>query len=316
MPVDPCFAELLANPRNAVRPPPSTVPLEKVRQAANIAMQLAPRPAIHAVEDIVAQGPAGPLRLRLYRPANTPALPIIVFIHGGGFVFGDLDTHDGLCRTLALESGAAVVAVEYRLAPETRFPGAIEDCTAALHCVVRDAQMLGLDPSRIALCGDSAGGALALATALIARDSGPAIRHVALLYPMVDPHCSSISQTQFATGYMLTQAAMHWFWTCYLGEATPGPLAALLTADLKGLPPIYLATAEYDPLRDEGEALADRLAAAGCSVTRRRYAGMIHGFALMPQLTPWAGQALRDIAHAMRPFLFAASPSPQLRAPA
>jgi acetyl esterase len=301
MPVDPCFAVLLGNPRNATRPPPPGVPLEKVRRAANAFMLLAPRPEIHAVENMFADGPAGPLALRLYRPDAMNALPVILFIHGGGFVFGDLETHDGLCRTLAREAGAAVMAVNYRLAPETRFPGAVEDCFAALRFVAREGQRLGVDPARIAICGDSAGGALAAATALLAREHGPHLRCIALICPTVDPHCASPSQTEFANGHILTRDALRWFWASTLGDSASSQTAAahLLTADLGGLPPTCLATAEFDPLRDEGEALADRLHAAGCAVTRRRYAGMIHGFVLMPQITPMAQKAICETGAAI-----------------
>ena len=298
MPVDPCFADFLGNPRNEVRPPPEGIAMDKVRRAANAFMLLAPRPPIHSVEGLAAQGPGGPLSLRLYRPDASAGLPVILFFHGGGFVWGDLDTHDGMCRSLAVEARAAVIAVDYRLAPETKFPGPLEDCHAALRWTAAEAGKLGLDTSRIAVCGDSAGANLALAAALLARGRGPSLRHVALIYPTLDPLCASRSQDEFARGHMLTRDALRWFWNCYLGDAlaAPGPLAALLTADLKGLPPAFVATAECDPLRDEGEALADRLAAAGSPVARRRYTGMIHGFAGMPQFTPLAGQVIRDAA--------------------
>lgn len=302
MPVDHCFADFLGDPRNEVRPPPEGIAIAKVRRAANAFMLLAPRPAIHSVDALTAEGPGGPVSLRLYRPDASGGLPVIVFFHGGGFVWGDLDTHDGMCRSLAIGARAAVIAVDYRLAPETRFPGPLEDCHAALRWTAAEAGNLGLDPSRIAVCGDSAGGNLALAAALLARERGPALRHVALIYPTVDPRCASRSQAEFARGHMLTRDALRWFWNCYLGDEqdAPSPLAALLTADLRGLPPAFVATAEYDPLRDEGEALADRLEAAGSRVSRRRYAGMIHGFAGMPQFTPAAGQAVRDAAAAVQ----------------
>lgn len=302
MTIDPCFAELLANPRNEVRPPPAEIPIEKVRKAANAFMLLAPRPPIHSVEELAMPGPGGSIGLRLYRPQPRRDLPVIVFFHGGGFVFGDLETHDGLCRMLARKADAVVIAVDYRLAPETRFPGPLEDCHAAVAWTAREAERLGVDPARIAVCGDSAGGNLAVATALLARTRGPRLRYMAALYPTFDPLCASPSQIEFANGYMLTQDGMRWFWGSYLGDAqqATNPLAALLTADLAGLPPAFIATAEFDPLRDEGEELAERLAAKGNQVTRRRYAGMIHGFAGMPQFTPVAEQAIGDVAAAIR----------------
>ena len=160
MPVDPCFADFLGNPRNEVRPPPEGIAMEKVRRAANAFMLLAPRPPIHSAEGLAAQGPGGPLSLRLYRPDASAGLPVILFFHGGGFVWGDLDTHDGMCRSLAVEAGAAVIAVDYRLAPETKFPGPLEDCHAALRWTAEQAGKLGLDTSRIAVCGVSFGAAI------------------------------------------------------------------------------------------------------------------------------------------------------------
>jgi acetyl esterase len=302
MPVDPCFAALLADPRNEIRPPPEHVPFEKVRRAANGAMAAASGPPVYAVEALVAANGGRELALRLYRPSAAGRLPAIVFLHGGGWVFGDLDTHDAPCRALARESGCAVIAVAYRLAPETRFPGAAEDALAALRRIAAAAGALGLDGGRLPLCGDSAGGNLAIAAALMARRRGTALRGLGLLYPAIDPACASASQEAFARGHMLTQEGMRWLWRAYLGPGTrfDDPLAAPLNAELGGLPPTTVATAECDILRDEGEAFAGRLAAAGVAVRKRRYDGLIHGFVLFPDLAPAASRALAALGADLR----------------
>jgi acetyl esterase len=242
------------------------------------------------------------LNARVYRPTSATRLPVIVFCHGGGFVLGDLDTHDSVCHRLAHSSGCAVVAVDYRRAPETRFPGALDDCTAALRWIANHAADFDLDGQRIALCGDSAGGNLAAATALRARREGPDVRHVALLYPMLDPACNTESMQAYGRGYLLARSGVQWSWSQYLGAAddADNPLVALLQADLAGLPTTSVVTAECDPLRDEGEALAGRLRAAGVQVVARRYAGMVHGFAGLPQITSVATQAIDAIADDIR----------------
>jgi acetyl esterase len=265
--------------------------------AAAIMMQ-APAPAIHAVERLAAYGPSGTIALRLYRPTPEHGLPLVMFFHGGGFVLGGLDSHEALCRELALRSGGLVLAVDYRLAPETQFPGSLEDCHAALVWAASNSNRLGADPCRIALAGDSAGANLALATALLARNRGPALSHLALIYPMTDAAAETASSFEFGRGHILTSDAIRWFWKSYLRVAADAvnPLVSVLRADLTGLPPTTVATAEFDPLRDEGEALAGRLQAAGVRTVARRYLGMIHGFVGMGHLTPVAAQALDDVA--------------------
>jgi acetyl esterase len=298
MPVDPCFAAMLADPRNEARPPPANVSMEKARNAANAAMIGEPGPKLHAVADFAIPAGGRFLPVRLYRPSDQTNLPILVFLHGGGWVWGSLETHDAMCRGLALRAGCAVLSLDYRLAPETPFPGPADDGFAALSWISEFAPALGLDATRLALGGDSAGANLAVAAALRARDAGLGLRHLALIYPALDPGCDSASQRDFATGHILTREAMRWFWRCYLGsdDPTPDPLFAPLGADLGGLPPTTVATAECDILRDEGEAFADRLAAAGVPARRRRYAGMIHGFVLFPQIAQAATTCLRDVA--------------------
>ena len=265
-------------------------------------------PAIHAVRDLKVPGAQGELLVRLYTPSAARTLPLIVFFHGGGFVICNVDMYDDLCKFLANYSGCAVASVEYRLSPETPFPGPLEDCYAALKALAVQGEQLGIDPARLAVAGDSAGGNLAAATALLARErQGPALRYQGLIYPCVDPECGSNSHKSLGTGYMLTRNGMLWFWGHYLkaAQGKAHPLATPLEANLAGLPPATVVTAEFDPLRDEGEAYADRLRAAGVEVIGRRYLGMIHGFASMPYLTQMANRALADVGADLRAALTA-----------
>lgn len=301
--VDPVFAPLLADPRNALRPPPPTMSLARFREIADAPMAAVIGPDVARVEVHAAQGPAGPIPLRLYRPSLAPGLPAVLFLHGGGFVIGSLETHDAMCRMLAVLSGSAILSVGYRLAPEAPYPAPVDDCHAALGWLAAQAAALGLDETRLAICGDSAGGHLAIATALRARGDGPALRHVGLIYPVVAPACDTRSAHELGTGYLLTRECLLWFWSCYLGAAVDPAVADMLRADLAGLPPITVLTAEYDPLRDEGEAFAARARAAGVAVVARRYLGMIHGFASLPALGPVAGRAIGDLAADMRAVL-------------
>ncbi len=292
---------MLSDPRAMLRPPADNASLAGFRRALDGGMLAASRPdapKAHAVESFTVMGDGHEIPLRLYRSSDRPALPIILFFHGGGFVVGSLETHDAMCHELAIAAGAAVLAVDYRLSPESPFPGPLTDCERALAWAAANAARLGLDPSRIALCGDSAGGNLAVATALLARANGPSVRHVALLYPAIDPGCASPSMAQFGNGYFLTSDVMRWFWSCYLGgeHDTANPLAAVMQADLAGLPNMTVITAEFDPLRDEGEKFLLALRNAGVTATGRRYLGMIHGFASLSAVTPIASRAISDVA--------------------
>ena len=297
MPVDPCFAPLLADPRNELRALPAHVALADLRAGNNAFLEKAPGVDLHSVRDFVVAGPAGDLRLRAYRPCPETSLPVVLFMHGGGFVLGDLETHDAMCRRLARSSRAVVVAVDYRLAPEARFPCAVEDCVAAFHGVVTGVKGLDVDASRIALCGDSAGGHLATVVALRARDAAIPVRHLALVYPAMDPACDSESMRAFARGHLLSRSGMQWCWSQYLRDAADArhPEIALLQRDLHGLPQTTIVTAECDPLRDEGEAFAHRLRQSGVPVSLHRYPGMVHGFAGLPHVTPLADAALSRV---------------------
>lgn len=305
MALDPCFDTLLADPRNVVRRPPAHVPLEKVRKAANAAMIGVVGPNMHSIEQMAADLNGSTLPLRLYRPTADRKLPLIVFCHGGGWVWGNLDTHDAICREIAAQTGAAVASLDYRLAPEVHFPGQIEDVLGGVRWLAQNAARLELDPSRLALCGDSAGGCLAVAAAMQFPQGEPKLRHLGLFYPALDARCSSASQSDFAGGYMLTREAMQWFWEAYLGDPANGtnPLATPARAyaeDLRGLPRVTIFAAEFDILRDEGEAFASCLEAAGVPVRLRRYDGMIHGYLSLPVAAEPASRTIGDLAADIR----------------
>jgi acetyl esterase len=240
-------------------------------------------------------GPGGEIRARLYKPAEGE-LPVMMHFHGGGFVLCNLDTHDGPCRAFANRSGCAVVAVEYRKAPVSRFPAATDDCLAATRWVHDRGSELGVDRARMGVMGDSAGGNLAAVTAIRCRDkAGPALRLQILNYPCIDATLSLPSIEEKAEGYFLTKGSMEYFWGHYLGDsgAERNPLASPLFApSLEGLPPAFVVTAEYDPLRDEGNAYAKRLRDAGVEVVHEQVGGTIHGFLALAKLIPDAERIL------------------------
>lgn len=286
MPLDPEMAAVLRLVN--AQPPMHRTPIAALR-ARRAVLDLPELRRAERIEDLVVPGPAGALPARLYRPAAGGApCPLIVFFHGGGFVFGSLDSHyDGFCRALSGEAQAAVLSVDYRLAPEHPFPAATDDCLAATRWAAAQATALGADPARLFVAGGSAGGNLAAVTALRARDEGgPHLAGQVLIYPVVDFHTPPTpSFREFAEGHHLTGADLVWFWAQYLArpEDAAHPYAApLRAADLAGLAPAFLLTAECDPLRDEAERYAARLAQAGVKVALRREAGMIHGFLAFP----------------------------------
>jgi acetyl esterase len=308
--LDPKIRALLELPGMQLGAPPPEVTPAMMREGSKQLIPPATPPAVHAVRDVAVNGPAGSLNVRLYYPRANAPLPLVVFYHGGGFVLCDLDSHDVMCRTLANESGCAVAAVDYRLAPETKFPGPLEDCYAALVQLIARAQEFGLDRERVAVAGDSAGANLATAVCMLARDrKGPAIRYQALLYPCLDAACDTPSMHECGSGYMLSRELMQWFYQAYMTapqDAANPLLSPLRAVNLSNLPPASISTAEFDPLRDEGERYADRLRDAGVNVVGRRYAGMIHGFSQMPLATETANNSVADIGADLRS-AFAAS---------
>jgi len=256
------------------------------------------------VEDRTIPGPAGPVPVRVYRPEAPGPLPLVVYYHGGGWVIGSLNTHDAGCRTLANDASAVVVSVDYRLAPEHRFPAAVDDAFAALRWAVDHAGDLGVDPARVVVAGDSAGGNLAAVVAQMARDEGgPALAFQLLVYPVTDHEFTSRSMEDNAVGYFLTRDDMRWFYGHYLRDDADGDdprVSPLRAADLSGLPPALVVTAEFDPLRDQGLAYAEALRAAGNDVESVTYPGMFHGFFAMDAVIDAAKVAVDDTVGALR----------------
>jgi acetyl esterase len=257
-------------------------------------------PAVGEVRDLEARGPAGPIPLRSYRPvgaASGVVLPVLVYYHGGGWVIGDLETHDTLCRQLANQSGCAVIAVDYRLAPEHRFPAAVDDAVAATRWIAANAAQLKVDPARLAVGGDSAGGNLAAVVALTARDSGDLpIAFQLLIYPATDQRRGWPSHTSNGDGYLLTRDSIAYFHDHYFGDGSHDldwRASPLLHADHSRLPPAFVLTAGYDPLRDEGLQYAQALSAAGNRATLVNFEREVHGFILMGRVLDEANTAVQ-----------------------
>lgn len=277
---------------------------EARRQMQASIATLGPMEPVARVADLTVEGPLGEIPLRVYDPLGSGALPVIVFFHGGGWVVGGIDSHEGYCRQLAVSAQMTVVSVDYRLAPEHRYPAAAEDAYAATKWIAEHGDAVGADTSRLVVAGDSAGGNLAAVVALMARDrGGPPIKLQLLIYPIVDHNFDTDSYLRNMVGYHLTRDTMMWFWDQYVPEPTQRdePYASpLRAADLAGLPPALVVTAEYDPLLDEGEAYARRLEAAGTQVQLKRYAGAIHGFVRRTNLWAHARQSVSDVAAMLR----------------
>ncbi len=264
---------------------------------------------VRAVRDLVLDTAHGPLKARHYAPMeSSERRPLLVFLHGGGFVLGDLETHDPACRLLCRHAEVHVLAVDYRLAPEHPFPAALEDASAAFVWARAHAQELGADPARIAVGGDSAGGNLAAVLSQRAvREGAPAPALQLLLYPAVDRTVDRASMEHFAEGFFLSRADISWFHNHYTGAsgvARSDPrISPLLCRELSGLPPALVITAGFDPLRDEGEAYAAALLAAGTPATLRRFDGFVHGFINMTGLSPACRGAVLEIASMLRHML-------------
>jgi acetyl esterase len=261
------------------------------------------------VKDVSIPGPAGVIRARHYTPIDSAAgSPLLVFFHGGGFVVGDLDTHDGLCRLMCRDAGVHVLAIDYRLAPENPAPAAIDDCYAAYRWALEHAEELGADPTRVAVGGDSAGGNLATVVSQLARNDGitpPALQ--LLLYPVTDFANDTRSKTLFADGYFLTKKDMDWFRDNYLAGSsldTSDPrISPLLADDLSGLPPAMVLTGGFDPLRDEGNQYAEALAAAGVAVDHRQFGPLVHAFANFFPLGGASATAMAEVVSGLRAHL-------------
>jgi acetyl esterase len=305
MPLDPEAKMLLEQMTTVVRPF-DELSVEEARAAiATLSAAAGEGEAVARVENRTIPGPRGEIPVRIYTPAGRAPFPLLVYFHGGGWVIGNLETHDALCRHLANAASAVVVSVDYRLAPEHPFPASGEDAYAATRWVAANAAAIGGDAGRVAVGGDSAGGNLAAVVALMARDrGGPPLVFQLLVYPVTDaPSANTASYRENAEGYFLTAKMMHWFWNHYCGtnpDLSDSYLCPLRARDLKGLPPALVVTAEFDPLRDEGEAYAARLREAGVAGTAKRYPGMIHGFFGMGALLAQARAATKEAAEALR----------------
>jgi acetyl esterase len=264
-------------------------------------------PAVESVQLMLAPGKAGPVPVRAYRPKGAgkdEVLPALVFFHGGGWVIGDLDTHDVVCRTLANGARCAVYSVEYRKAPESPFPAAVDDCFAALKFISEEGKALKISSKQLAVAGDSAGGNLATVIALMARDAGgPALSFQLLVYPAADQHYGFPSIERNGEGYLLTKKIMHYFRSHYLPNAKDWldwRASPLLAKSLAGLPPAFVLTAGFDPLVDEGKAYAERMRKEGVAVEYRNYPDMVHGFITMGRVLDTANAALADCAAALK----------------
>jgi acetyl esterase len=270
-------------------------------------------PPVAEISELSAEGPHGAIALRLYRPTRRSDDPsptsVLVYFHGGGWTIGDLDTHDVLCRELANASNCALVSVDYRMGPEHRFPAAVDDCLAATYWVQRHAEALGLDASRLAVGGDSAGGNLAAVVALLARDAGDLpIAYQLLIYPATDMRCGHASHVANGHGYLLERPTIEYYRGCYIDDPAcylDWRASPLLHADLAKLPPALVLTAGFDPLRDEGLAYAKALVTAGNRATYVCFERQIHGFITMGKVLDEANAAVAmcaaELARALRP---------------
>ncbi len=305
MALDPIAAGFLEQLEAAGMPPLNEMSPVDARAAAGAFADLA-----GAGDDVADQidrtipGPGGDIPVRVYTPNGSGPFPCLVYFHGGGWVLGDLPGVNGVCRSLANRASCVVVSVDYRLAPEHKFPAPLDDCFAATQWVAANGAEIGVDPSRIAVAGDSAGGNLAAAVALRAKqEGGPALSYQVLVYPVTNHAYDTGTYASNGEGKLLTTDMMRWFWDHYLNNDEDGrnPLASPLQAtDLSGLPPALVITAEFDPLCEEGEAYAQRLTDAGVAVTSKRYDGQIHAFWQMMAVFPASSEAVDQAAAGLR----------------
>ena len=291
-----------------------TIAIGRARYRRDARAFVGPRTRVGAVRDLAVAGAAGPLGARLYRPAAaSDDGSLLVYLHGGGFVIGDLDTHDEPCRMICRHARTAVLSVAYRLAPEHPFPAAVDDALAAWRWVRANAATLGSDPARITIGGDSAGGNLATVVSLLTARSGEAPAAQLLIYPAVDPVTTRRSRELFASGLFLTMRDVEAFEHAYrgarTGDAKDPRVAPLLAAELHGLPPALVITAGFDVLRDEGEAYAAAMEAAGNTVRLRRFSSLTHGFIHMTDVSPAARRAMHEVGHEFRALIDASRTS-------
>ncbi|HVM96979.1 MAG TPA: alpha/beta hydrolase [Candidatus Acidoferrales bacterium] len=305
MPLDPQAKAFLDQIAAMGGPALNEVPVEIARTASDAMAQWAgPGPDVARVENRKIPGSNGDIPIRIYTPGTEAGYPVLVFFHGGGWVIGSLESHDAICRTLANQASCIVVSVDYRLAPEHKFPAAAEDSYTATRWVAAHAASFAGDPQRIAVGGDSAGGNLAAVVAQLAQQrGGPPLVLQLLVYPATDANRDTPSYHDNGDGYLLTRPMMDWFFDHYMtgdSDKADPRLSPLRAASLQGLPPALVITAEFDPLRDEGERYAERLRQAGVPVQLSRYDGMIHGFFGMSSMIDKAKLAVDEAASALR----------------
>jgi acetyl esterase len=303
MPVDPQAQVVMDQMEALGLPPVHTISPALARVNARARLR-SPGPTVAKVEDYLVPGHAGDITARIYTPEGTGPFPLLVWFHGGGWVFGDLESADPIARNLAVGAGCVVASVDYRLAPDTKFPGPIEDCYVATQWLTDNATNVNADPNMVAVGGDSAGGNLAAAVCLMARDrSGPSLVFQLLVYPVIDVDFTTSSYQENADGYLLTKDSMVWFWNHYLTgtiDATNPYAVPAKANDLNDLPSAMVITAEYDPLRDEGESYARRLKESQVPTDYVCYEGMVHGFFAMSALIDTSKRAVTDASSALQ----------------
>ncbi len=299
-------AQIVGEFVKSIRAPGYFPPLPELRQQLRtmVALMDEPAPALERVEDVRLPGPAGDLPARVYSASADPGpQPAVAYFHGGGWVQGDLETHHGLCARLARHAGVLVVAIDYRLAPEHKFPAAVEDCLAAYRWLRAHGRDLGADPARVAVAGDSAGGNLAAVVSQLSASGGPVPTCQALVYPALDFSLETPSHRDLANGHVIPRDRIVWYAEQYLrGEADKADLRAspLRAPSLAGQPPTLVVTAGFDPLRDEGRAYAARLREAGVDVVDREYPGQIHAFVSLTKAIPQGMACTLEIADYLR----------------
>ena len=303
MSLDPKIEQVLAGMLAAPGPPAHEIPIEQARVNHQMETEAlcGTGPEVAEVRDLAIPSAGGEIPVRVYRPEGDEPLPIVVWLHGGGWALGSIATYDAPVRALANASGAIVVSVEYRLAPEAPFPAGLDDALCAVRWAAAHAEELGADPQRLAIAGDSAGGNLATVVARRLRDEVP-LRMQVLIYPVTDAGCNTASYGEFGERYGLTAASMQRFWNLYLngGDGLHPDASPLRSDDLAGSPPAFVLTAGFDPLRDEAEAYCEALRAAGVEAECRRYDGAIHGFWRWLARTRLSRRAVDEVAAALR----------------